>query len=198
MVVSVDQHEAFRAPHKNRKEGFLLATPEERVAVLEKCGVVDSQLWRLEKERLDRLKEEWSPHLEEMERTFPTKDQGPQGVRQSLKSSGRTWSAIRRRISIKSAKNNMKSLMKKLRPKLKRTGSSKATYGPRLPVTHVSKAKTTAWDALILAQGELPTTFPLNLTMKWEKVVVDGKTDAFVRCTCMLECCVVTRVVLRI
>jgi hypothetical protein len=73
-----NEHEAFRAPLRtNRKEDFLLATPEERVAVLEKCGVVP--MYRL---RLSRLKKE-------MARTFSTKHQGPQGVRQSLKSSGR-------------------------------------------------------------------------------------------------------------
>jgi hypothetical protein len=66
--------------------------------VLEKCGVVTSQMYRLERERVKRLKEEWSTHHVEMACTsFPTpKHQGPQGVRQSLKSSGRTWSATRR------------------------------------------------------------------------------------------------------
>ena len=209
MVASVDQYEAFRAPlRKDRKEDFLLATPEERVAVLEKCGVVESQMYRLERERLNRLKKEWSPYLEEMARTFPTKHQGPQGVRQSLKSSGRTWSAIRRRISLKSAKQNMKSLMKKLRVTLKRTRSPKATYGARLPSVnhvHVPEAKATATvslglEALVLAQSDLPTTdAALNLMMKWEKVLVEGKgDDAFVCCTCLLECCVVSRVVLRV
>jgi hypothetical protein len=192
MVVSVDQYEEFRAPlHKSRKEDFLLATPEERVAALEKCGVVESQLYRLEKERLNRLKEEWSPHLDEMARTYPTKHQGPQGVRQSLKRSGRTWSANRRRMSLKSAKQNMKSLMKKLRSTLKRTGSFNGTYGS--PLSDVPKVKATAWEALVMTQGELPTTFPLNLTFKWEKL-----SDEFVRSTCMLECCVVTCVELRI
>jgi hypothetical protein len=105
-MASVDQYEAFRDPLcKNRKEDFLLATPEERLAVLEKCGVVTSQMFRLERERVKRLK---------MARTFPTKHQGPQGVRQSLKRSGRTWSAIGRRMSLKSAKQNVKSLVKKL------------------------------------------------------------------------------------
>jgi hypothetical protein len=176
----VDQYEAFRAPlRKNRKEDFLLATPEERVAVLEKCGVVTSQMFRLERERVKRLKEDWSPHLEEMARTYPTKHQGPQGVRQSLKRSGRTWSAIGRRMSLKSAK---------------------VTYGARLPVDHVPMAKATAprgLEALVRAQSDLPTT-GANLTIKWEKVAVEGKSDAFVCCTCMLECCVVSRVVLRV
>ncbi len=45
MVASVDQYEDFRAPvRKSRKEDFLLSTSEERIAVLEKCGVVTSQL----------------------------------------------------------------------------------------------------------------------------------------------------------
>jgi hypothetical protein len=201
MVASVDQYEAFRAPlRKNRKEDFLLATTEERVAVLEKCGVVTSQMFRLERERVKRLKEDWSPHLEEMARTFPTKHQGPQEVRQSLKRSGRTWSAIRRRMSLKSAKQNVKSLVKKLRVTLKRTGNPKTTYGARLPVDHVPTAKETAsrgLEALVRAQSDLPTT-GANLTIKWEKVVVEGKSDAFVCCTCMLECCVVSRVVLRV
>jgi hypothetical protein len=44
MVASVDQHESFRAPLcTNRKEDFLLGTPEERVAALEKCGVGTSE-----------------------------------------------------------------------------------------------------------------------------------------------------------
>jgi hypothetical protein len=201
MVASVDQYEAFRAPlRKNRKEDFLLTTLEERVAVLEKCGVVTSQMFRLERERVKRLKEDWSPHLEEMARTFPTKYQGPQGVRQSLKRSGRTWSAIGRRMSLRSAKQNVKSLVKKLRVTLKRTGNPKTTYGARLPVDHVPTAKATAsrgLEALVLAQSDLPTT-GANLTIKWEKVVVEGKSDAFVCCTCMLECCVVSRVVLRV
>jgi hypothetical protein len=124
MVVSVDQYEDFRAPlRKNRKEDFLLATPEERIDVLEKCGVVTSQLYRLEGERIKRLKEEWSSYLGEMACTWPAKDQGPQGVRQSLKRSGRTWSAIRRRISLKSARQNMIILTKKLRVTLTRTGN---------------------------------------------------------------------------
>jgi hypothetical protein len=91
MVASVDQYEGFRAPlRKSRKEDFLLATPQERIAVLEKCGIATSQLYRLEGERIKRLKEEWRPLLGEMARTWPAKDQGPQGVRQSLKRSGRT------------------------------------------------------------------------------------------------------------
>jgi hypothetical protein len=102
MIASVDQ---YRAPlRKNRKEDFILATPEERIAVLEKCGVVTSQLYRLEGERIKRLKEEWSSYLGETARTWPAKDQGPQGVRQSLKCCGRLWAAIRRRISLKSAR----------------------------------------------------------------------------------------------
>jgi hypothetical protein len=71
-------------------------------------------------ERLGRLEEEWTGlHLEEMARTFPTKYQAPEGVRQSLKRAGRTWSALRRRMSLKSAQRNLKSLMKKLRVTLK-------------------------------------------------------------------------------
>jgi hypothetical protein len=202
MVASVDQYEALRAP--KRRTDFLLATPEERVAVLEKCGVVESQMYRLERERLNRLEKDWSPLLEEMARTYPTKHEGPQGVRQSLKKCGRTWSAIRRRISLKSAKKNMKSLMKKLRVTFKRTRNPKAAYGARLQVSHVPRAKANATasrglEALVLAQSDLPTTAALNLTIKWEKVLVEGKgDDAFVCCTCLLECCVVSRVVLRL
>jgi hypothetical protein len=192
MKASVDQYEAFRAPlHKSRKEDFRLATPEERVAVLEKFGLVETQLYRLEKERLNRIKEEWSQHLKD------NKHQGPQGLGKRLKRSV-SLSAIRRRIiSFKSAKKNMSGLMKKLRQTLKRNGSKKATYGPRLrPVNQVPKVKATAWESLVLAQGEVPATFALNLTMKWEKVAVEGKSGGFVCCTCMLECCVVTRVIL--
>jgi hypothetical protein len=210
MVASVDQYEASRAPlRKKRKEDFLLATPEDRIAALEICGVVESQIFWLEQERLKRLKKDWSPqYLEEMARNHPTKHQGPQGVRQRLKRSGPTWSAIRRRISLKSAKQNMKCLMKKMRVTYKRTRSRgpKATYGARLPVNdgHVpskQKANATAsrgLEALALAQSaDLPAA--LNLTMKWEKVLMEGEGDAaFVCCTCMLECCVVSRVVFRV
>jgi hypothetical protein len=199
MVASVDQYEDFRA--LNRKEDFLLA-PEERVSALEKCGVVTSTIMQLERERLVRLEAEWtSSHLEEMARTFPTKSQGPQGVRQSLKRSGRTWSAIRRRMSLKSAQRNLKSLMKKLRVTLKHTGSKAATYGPRLPVqvdqvhVHVPKAKA-GLEALVHAQSDLPACGNLNLMIKWEKVMVEGRPC--VCCTCMLECFVVSRVVLRV
>jgi hypothetical protein len=197
MVSSVDQYEASRAPlRKDRKEDFLLATPEERIAALENCGVVESQIFRLEQERLKRLKKDWSPqYLEEMARNHPTKHQGPQGVRQRLKRTGPTWSAIRRRISLKSAKQNMKCLMKKLRVTFKRTRSRgpKATYGARLPVndghgpSKAKKANATATasrglEALALAQSaDLPATAALNLTMKWEKVLMEGEGDtAFV------------------
>jgi hypothetical protein len=53
----------------------LLATPEERIAVLEKYGVGTFQLYRLEGERIKRLKEEWSSYLGEM--VWPGKEQGP-------------------------------------------------------------------------------------------------------------------------
>jgi hypothetical protein len=77
MVASVDQYEDFRAPvRKSRKEDFLLSTSEERIAVLEKCGVVTSQLYRLEGERIKRLKR-WRSYLGEMARTWPAKHQGP-------------------------------------------------------------------------------------------------------------------------
>ena len=207
MVATVDQYEDFRAPlRKSRKEDFLLATSEERIAVLEKCGVVTSQLYRLEGERIKRLKEEWSSCLGEMARTWPAKDQGPQGVRQSLKRSGRTWSAIRRRISLKSARQNMISLMKKLRVTLKRTGNVvefiKTMREGRFPVVHVPKAQapvSRGLEALILAQCDLPTTSTLNLMMKWEKVVVEGKSDAYaVCCTCILQNCVVSSIVIRV
>ena len=39
-----------------------------------------------------------------------------------------------------------------------------------------------ACESLVLAQGEVPATFALNLTMKWEKVAVEGKSGAFVCC----------------
>jgi hypothetical protein len=145
----------------------------------------------------ERVKEEWNPHLEEIARTFPMKHQGPQGVRQSLKRSGRTWSAIGRRISLKSAKQNVKSFVKKLRVTLKRTLG--APRRRMLPVNHVPTAKANVsrcLEALVLAQSDLPTT-GANFAIKWEQIVVEGKSDAFVYCTCMLECCVVSRVVLR-
>jgi hypothetical protein len=205
MVASVDQYEDFRAPlRKSRKEDFLLATPEERIAALEKCGVLTSQLYRLEGERIKRIKEEWSSYLGEM--VWPGKEQGPQGVRQSLKRSGRTWSAIRRRISLKSARYNMFSLMKKLRVTLKRTGNVvdflRTLREGRFPVKHVPEAKAAVsrgLEALILAQSDLPPTGTLNVMMKWEKVVVEGKSDAFaVCCTCILQNCVVSTVVIRV
>jgi hypothetical protein len=205
MVASVDQYEDFRAPlRKNRKEDFLLATPEERSAVLEKCGVVTSQMYQLEGQRVKQLKEEWSSYLEEMVLTFPGKHQGPQGVRQSLKRSGRTWSAIRRRISLKSARQNMRSLVRKMRMTLKRRNVMeflKTMHGARCPVDHVPKAKAAVscgLEALILAQSDLPTTGALNLMIKWEKVVLEGKSDTFVCCSCMLEYCVVSSVVIRV
>jgi hypothetical protein len=205
MVASMDQYEDFRAPlRKSRKEDFLLATPEERIAVLEKCGVVTSQMYQLEGQRVKRLKEEWSSYLEEMALTFPGKHQGPQGVRQSLKRSGRTWSVIRRRISLKSARQNMRSLVRKMRATLKRRNVMdflKTMHGARCPVDHVPKAKTAVscgLEALILAQSDLPTTGALNLMIKWEKVVAEGKGDAFVCCTCILQNCVVSSVVIRV
>jgi hypothetical protein len=63
MVASVDQYEAFRA--LKRKEDFILGS-EERVSVLETCDVTASVMFQMERERLDRLEEEWtSLHLEE-------------------------------------------------------------------------------------------------------------------------------------
>jgi hypothetical protein len=45
-------------------------------------------------------------------------------------------------------------------------------------------------EALILAQSDVPTTGALNLMMKWEKVVAEGKSDAIaVCCTCILQNC---------
>jgi hypothetical protein len=176
--------------------------PEKRIAVLEKCGVVTSQLYRLEIERLKRLKEKWSSYLGEMARTWPAKDQGPQGVRQSLKRSGRTWPAITRRISLRSARQNMSNLIKKLRVTLKRTGNVveflKMMREGRFFVIHVPNAKapvSRGLEALILAQSDLPTTGALDLMIKWETVVVEGKRDAFaVCCACILQNCVVSRV----
>jgi hypothetical protein len=73
----------------------------------------------------------------------------------------------------------------------------------RFPVDNVPKAKAAVsrgLEALILAQSDLPTTGALNLMMKWEKVVVEGKSDAFaVCCACtILQNCVVSRVVIRV
>jgi hypothetical protein len=54
-------------------------------------------------------------------------------------------------------------------------------------------------EALILAQSDVPTTGALNLMMKWEKVVAEGKSDAIaVCCTCILQNCVVSTVVIRV
>jgi hypothetical protein len=45
----------------------------------------------------------------------------------------------------------------------------------------------------------VPTTGALNLMMKWEKVVAEGKSDAIaVCCTCILQNCVVSTVVIRV
>jgi hypothetical protein len=205
MVASVNRYEDFRAPlRKKRKEDFLLASSDKRIAVLEKCGVATSQMYQLEGQRVKRLKEEWSSYLKEMALTFPGKHQGPQGVRQSLKRSGRTWSAIRRRISLKSARQNMRSLVRKMRLTLKRRNVMeflKTMHGARSPVDHVPNAKAAVscgLEALILVQSDLPKTGALNLMIKWEKVVVEGKSDAFLCCTCMLEYCVVSSVVIRV
>jgi hypothetical protein len=63
----------------------------------------------------------------------------------------------------------------------------------RFPVAHVPKAKAAVsrgLEALILAQSDVPTTGALNLMIKWEKVVAEGKSDAFaVCCTCILQNC---------
>jgi hypothetical protein len=51
----------------------------------------------------------------------------------------------------------------------------------RFPVAHVPEAKAAVprgLEALILAQSDVPTTGALNLMMKWEKVVAEGKSDA--------------------
>jgi hypothetical protein len=101
---------------------------------------------------------------------------------------------------------NMISFMKKLRVMLKRTGNVveflKTMREGRFPVDHVPKAKAAVFrglEALILAQSYLPTAGALNLMMKWEKVVVKGESDAFaVCCACILQNCVVSRVVIRV
>jgi hypothetical protein len=63
----------------------------------------------------------------------------------------------------------------------------------RFPVAHVPEAKAAVprgLEALILAQSDVPTTGALNLMMKWEKVVAEGKSDAIaVCCTCILQNC---------
>jgi hypothetical protein len=74
-------------------------------------------------------------------------------------------------------------------------------HGARCPVDHVPKAKAAVscgLEALILAQSDLPTAGALNLMIKWEKVVLEGKSDAFLCCTCILENCVVSSVVIRV
>jgi hypothetical protein len=100
----------------------------------------------------------------------------------------------------------MISLMKKLRVTLKRTGNVveflKTMREGRFPVAHVPEAKAAVprgLEALILAQSDVPTTGALNLMMKWEKVVAEGKSDAIaVCCTCILQNCVVSTVVIRV
>jgi hypothetical protein len=72
-------------------------------------------------------------------------------------------------------------------------GTERTTDEGRFPVAHVPKAKAAVsrgLEALILAQSDVPTTGALNLMMKWEKVVAEGKSDAFaVCCTCILQNC---------
>jgi hypothetical protein len=51
-------------------------------------------------------------------------------------------------------------------------------------------------EALILAQSDVPTTGALNLMMKWEKVVAEGKSAIAVCCTCILQNCVVSLLLL--
>ncbi len=98
----------------------------------------------------------------------------------------------------------MRSLVIKMRLTLKRRNVMeflKTMHGARSPVDHVPNAKAVGscgLEALILAQGDLPKTGALNLMIKWEKVVVEGKSDAFLCCTCILENCVVSRVVRRL
>jgi hypothetical protein len=74
---------------------------------------------------------------------------------------------------LKSARQNMISLMKKLRVTLKRTGNVveflKTMREGRFPVAHVPEAKAAVprgLEALILAQSDVPTTGALNLMMK--------------------------------
>jgi hypothetical protein len=67
-----------------------------------------------------------------------------------------------------SARQNMISLMKKLRVTLKRTGNVvefKTMREGRFPVAHVPEAKAAVprgLEALILAQSDVPTTGALN------------------------------------
>jgi hypothetical protein len=98
----------------------------------------------------------------------------------------------------------MRSLVKKLRLTLKRRNVMeflKTVHGAQFPVDDVSKAKAAVscgLEALILEQSGLPTAGALNLMIKWEKVVVEGKSDALLCCTCMLEYCVVFSVAIRV
>jgi hypothetical protein len=60
-------------------------------------------------------------------------------------------------------------------------------------VAHVPEAKAAVprgLEALILAQSDVPTTGALNLMMKWEKVVAEGKSDA-IACVVPVSCRIV-------
>jgi hypothetical protein len=99
----------------------------------------------------------------------------------------------------------MISLMKKLRVTLKRTGNVVVSsrrcvkVGFRRSCPEAKAAVPRGLEALILAQSDVPTTGALNLMMKWEKVVAEGKSDAIaVCCTCILQNCVVSTVVIRV
>jgi hypothetical protein len=53
-------------------------------------------------------------------------------------------------------------------------------------------------EALILAQSDVPTTGALNLMMKWERLWRKEKSDAIAVCSCILQNCVVSTVVIRV
>jgi hypothetical protein len=95
--------------------------------------------------------------------------------------------------------------MKKLRVTLKRTGNVvefsrrcvKVGFGRSCPGGKAAVPR--GLEALILAQSDVPTTGALNLMIKWGKVVAEGKSDAIaVCCTCILQNCVVSTVVIRV
>jgi hypothetical protein len=92
------------------------------------------------------------------------------------------------------------SPMKKLREQRNgNDGVPLTTCEGRFPVAHVPEAKAAVSFTLILAQSDVPTTGALSLMMKWEKVVAEGKSDAIaVCCTCILQNCVVSTVVIRV
>jgi hypothetical protein len=64
--VSVDQYEDFRAPLRRARELAFLPLPRNGLLRSSEGLRVTSQLYRLEGDRIKRLKEEWRPLLNEM------------------------------------------------------------------------------------------------------------------------------------